>query len=194
MNPVFFATPLEFRAWLEQHHTTQTELWVGYYKKDTKKPSITWPESVDQALCFGWIDGIRKSLGPESYTIRFTPRKKSSIWSAVNLMRMVELIEQGLVYPKGLEIYQNRDPKKAEIYSHEREEAQLEPAHQQVLEASPKAWEYFQKQAPSYRKAAILWVLNAKQEATRLKRLQTLIEDSQNGYKIAPMRRQKTSG
>lgn len=193
MSPIFFATPLEFRTWLEQHHTTQTELWVGYYKKDSGKQSITWPESVDQALCFGWIDGIRKSLGPESYTIRFTPRKKSSIWSAVNLMRMAELIEGGLVYPRGLEIYQNRDPKKAEIYSYERQQTQLEPAHQQALEANPEAWAYFQKQAPSYRKAAILWVLNAKQAATRLKRLQTLIEDSQNGRKIAPMRRGKTS-
>ncbi|RAJ97827.1 uncharacterized protein YdeI (YjbR/CyaY-like superfamily) [Larkinella arboricola] len=186
---LFFATPAEFRKWLEENHQTEKELIVGFYKVGSGKPSMTWPQSVDEALCFGWIDGIRKSIDETSYQIRFTPRKAKSIWSAVNIRRMGELIEEGLVYPAGLKIFEERDPKKAGIYSHENEAKELDAALEARLRANEKAWTFFLKQAPSYRKAVIHWLSGAKQEATREKRVAQLIEDSANGRKVAPFRR-----
>ncbi|MGM9509415.1 YdeI/OmpD-associated family protein [Larkinella sp. GY13] len=187
--PTFFATPAEFRQWLEQHHETEKELFVGFYKVGSGKLSITWPQSVDEALCFGWIDGIRKSIDETSYMIRFTPRKTKSIWSAVNLKRMEELTEQGLVKPAGLTVFQERDLKKAGIYSHEKEDQPLNAAFEAQLKANEKAWQFFHQQAPSYQKTVRHWIMGAKQPETRLKRLMSLIEDSENGRKVAPFRR-----
>ncbi|GAB3246869.1 YdeI/OmpD-associated family protein [Larkinella harenae] len=185
----FFATPAEFRQWLEENHNTEKELIVGFYKVGSGKPSLTWPQSVDEALCFGWIDGIRKSIDETAYQIRFTPRQAKSIWSAVNIRRIGELIEQGLVHPAGLTVFQKRDLKKAGVYTHEQTEWQLSAEFDALLQANEKASQFFRKQAPSYQKSAIHWVMSAKQEATRQKRLTTLIEDSMNGRKVAPFRR-----
>ncbi|MDX2304078.1 MAG: YdeI/OmpD-associated family protein [Microscillaceae bacterium] len=191
MNILFFPTPADFRAWLEQNHDKETELWVGFYKKGSEKPSITWPESVDQALCFGWIDGIRKSIDTESYKIRFTPRKPNSIWSAVNLKKMDELMAQGLVMPAGMAIYEKRNLKKQEIYSFEQENIELGETYQSQFKENAKAWKLFQAMPPSYRKTAIWWVISAKQESTRLKRLAILMECSEAGNKIPSQRREK---
>ena len=191
-KPTFFATPADFRAWLEKHHGQAQELFVGYYKKDSGKPSITWPESVDQALCFGWIDGVRKSIGPESYVIRFTPRKPTSIWSAVNIQKVEELTRQGLMRPAGLKAFQARSEEKSAIYSFEqKEEPKLSPAHEQRFQAEPKAWAFFQSQAPWYRKSAIWWVVSAKKDETREKRLATLIADSAAGRTLEQFTRRK---
>lgn len=189
-QPTFFATPAEFRAWLEEHHQTARELLVGYYKKGSGRPSITWPESVDQALCFGWIDGIRKRIDDVSYTIRFTPRKQRSNWSAVNIARVQELTELGLMRPAGLKAFEERLEEKSGIYSYEqRDTAQLTAEYEQQFRANQQAWDFFQSRAGSYRKAAIWWVVSAKKEETRLKRLATLIEDSAQGRTIASMTR-----
>ncbi|HVU12632.1 MAG TPA: YdeI/OmpD-associated family protein [Phototrophicaceae bacterium] len=185
----YFASPAEFRAWLEANFDTATEVQVGYWKKSTGKPSLTWPESVDQALCFGWIDGVRKSVDADSYTIRFTPRKPTSIWSQVNIRRVEELSKLGLMQPSGLAIFEARDEAKTNQYSFEREEAQFSAEQEATFKGYPKAWEFFWAQPPSYRKPAIWWVVSAKQEATQQKRMATLIEDSENGRRIAPLRR-----
>lgn len=181
MEPTFFATPEDFRAWLETHHETSRELLVGFYKKGTGKPSITWPESVDEALCFGWIDGIRRSLDAERYTIRFTPRKARSTWSAVNIGRVAELTARGRMHPAGLRAFAARVEEKSGIYSYENQDsAALDPAAEAHFRANIAAWDYFQARPASYRRAAIWWVISARQEATRAKRLATLIEDSAN--------------
>ena len=144
-NPKFFPTPSAFRAWLEKNHAKADELWVGFHKRDTGKPSITWPESVDEALCFGWIDGIRKSLGPESYMIRFTPRKPRSIWSAVNIKRARELVAQGRMCAAGLKAFEARTDDRSAIYSYEqRKTAELDEASQKLFRKHGAAWEYFQ--------------------------------------------------
>jgi uncharacterized protein YdeI (YjbR/CyaY-like superfamily) len=184
MQITFFETPGEFRKWLEKHHATAKELWVGYYKKGSGKPSMTWPESVDQALCFGWIDGIRKSVDEDSYTIRFTPRKQGSIWSSVNIKRVQELSEQGLMQPPGLQAFAARKENKSGIYSYEQRGDQLPEPYAGLLRKNKAAWDFFQAQPPSYRKAAGWWVVSAKKEETRLKRLEQLIEDSAGGRRI----------
>ena len=188
MEPTFFATPAEFRAWLEGHHDSERELLVGFYKKGSGRPSITWPESVDQALCFGWIDGVRRSHGDDAYTIRFTPRKPRSNWSAVNVKRMQELIEEGLVQAAGLAAFERRSDDRTAIYSYEqRRNAQLPPAYEERLRANAAAAEFFDGQPPWYRRAAAHWVISAKREATRERRLAQLIEDSANGRRIGPL-------
>ena len=185
VEPHFFATPTEFRQWLEEHHTSARELWVGFHKKGSGRPSITWPESVDEALCFGWIDGVRKSIDDKSYVIRFTPRKVSSTWSAVNIKRITELIGQGRVFPAGLEAFERRSEKKSGIYSYEqRGLAKLDKAHEQQFRAQKAAWEYFQAQPPGYKKIVTWWVVSAKKEETRQRRLATLIEASAEGRPI----------
>ncbi len=190
MEVHFFKNQLEFRDWLEKNHNEAREVQVGFYKKETGKPSLTWPESVDQALCYGWIDGIRRSLGPESYTIRFTPRKPKSIWSAINLAKMEALIREKKAKPAGLAIYEKRDHNKTNIYSFEQEkDPTLSPALLKPFKTNKKAYAWFKASAPSYQKAAIHWVMGAKQEATRMARLRTLIEDSEQGIRIGPMRR-----
>ena len=181
-EPTFFAEPSEFRAWLENHHETERELLVGFYKKGSGRPSITWPESVDEALCFGWIDGVRKSLGEDSYTIRFTPRKPGSTWSAVNVARVEELSRLGRMRPAGLEAFEKRSEAKTGTYSYEQKEAaELEKAEEKQFRADKAAWEFFQSQPAWYRRTAIWRVVSAKKEETRKKRLAKLIEESARG-------------
>jgi len=181
-EPTFFATPADFRAWLEKHHKTEQELLVGFYKKGSGLPSITWPESVDEALCFGWIDGVRKSLGEDSYTIRFTPRKPGSTWSAVNVGRVQELTRLGRMRPAGLEAFEKRSEAKTGTYAYEqKEDAKLEKAEEKQLRANKAAWEFFQSQPAWYRRTAIWRVVSAKKEETRKKRLAKLIEESAQG-------------
>ncbi|MEZ4656283.1 MAG: YdeI/OmpD-associated family protein [Caldilineaceae bacterium] len=190
MQPTFFATPDDFRAWLLGNHDQAQELWVGYYKKATGKPTITWAESVAQALCFGWIDGLRRSVDDESYMIRFTPRRPTSRWSQVNLDTVAELTAQGLMHPAGLSVFAQRRQDEDGSYSYaDRQAATLEPAQEAHFRAHAAAWEFFQAQPPSYRGPAIWWVISAKQESTRQRRLNTLIEDSANGRRIAQLRR-----
>jgi uncharacterized protein YdeI (YjbR/CyaY-like superfamily) len=185
----FFPTPDDFRKWLETNHEAETELWVGFYKKATRKPSITWPESVDQALCFGWIDGIRKRIDEEAYQIRFTPRKPKSHWSHVNISRIKELKKENLVMPAGLRAYAKRDPDNTAKASFEQNKVELSPAFEKRLKANKKACDFFNNHlAPSYRKQSIHWVMSAKREETREKRLATLIECSEKETKIPPLK------
>jgi uncharacterized protein YdeI (YjbR/CyaY-like superfamily) len=194
IKPTFFATPAAFRQWLKKNHSSVTEFWVGFHKRETGRPSITWPESVDQALCFGWIDGLRKSLGSESYVIRFTPRKTTSIWSAVNTKRAKELIRLGLMQPAGKKIFEGRDAKKSNLYSFERKSVTLGRLYEKQFRANGRAWAFFQSQPPWYRRTATWWVVSAKQAVTRERRLAVLIADSANGRSIAPLRREKSGG
>jgi uncharacterized protein YdeI (YjbR/CyaY-like superfamily) len=185
MQPTFFATPAKLRAWFEKNHDKADELFVGYYKKASGKPSITWPESVDQALCFGWIDGIRRTIDDASYMIRFTPRKPRSVWSAVNIKRAKELSELGLMTPAGLAAFQRRSDDRSAIYSYEqRKTAKLDAAYEKQFRANKKAWKNFQARAPSYQRAAAWWVISAKKEETRLRRLARLIDDSEHDRMI----------
>lgn len=184
MNPTFFKTPQKFRAWFDCNHEKKTELWVGFYKKASGKASITWPESVDQALCFGWIDGIRKSLDEESYVIRFTPRRPRSNWSAVNIKRIQELIELGLVHDNGLAAFERRTEKTSVQYAYEQGKIELNKDYEKQIKSNRKAWKYFQEMAPSYRKPSIWWVMSAKREETRLRRLGILIECCEKGERI----------
>jgi uncharacterized protein YdeI (YjbR/CyaY-like superfamily) len=189
-QPTFFATPDEFRAWLEANHDTARELLVGFRKVGTGQPSITWPQSVDEALCFGWIDGVRRRIDDASYSIRFTPRKKRSIWSAVNIARVKELTGLGRMRPAGLAAFEARADERSAIYSHEqRENAALSEADEREFRANEEAWAFFQKQPPSYRKAAAWWVVSAKKEETRRRRLLTLIADSAEGRTIKELTR-----
>ncbi len=193
MKPVFFPAPSDFRAWFEKHHDRTKELWVGFYKKDSGKPSITWPESVDAALSFGWIDGIRKSVDTISYMIRFTPRKPGSTWSAVNIRRFAELTSLGLMRPAGLEAFQKRTSEKSGIYSYEqRYTLKLDGKYETKFRANKKAWTFFQTMPPWYRRTTTHWVLSAKQDATRLRRLARLIEDSKNEKSIPQLDRSKS--
>ncbi|MDX1940984.1 MAG: YdeI/OmpD-associated family protein [Saprospiraceae bacterium] len=189
MPILFFPTPDDFRRWLEAHHHQEQELWVGFYKKGSGKPSVSWPESVDQALCFGWIDGIRKRIDDTSYKIRFTPRKRSSHWSAVNIERVKELTEQGLMHSAGLKAFQNRDEKKAKGAAYEQENIAFPVEYETIFKANKKAWNYFQSQAPWYQRTATWWVISAKKEETRQKRLATLMEDSEQGRPIKSLLR-----
>jgi uncharacterized protein YdeI (YjbR/CyaY-like superfamily) len=183
----FFPTQSHLRKWFEKNHKKANELWVGYYKKNTGKPSITWQESVDEALCFGWIDGIRKSINEESYKIRFTPRRKGSNWSAVNIKRIKELIKLGLVKPAGLEVFKNRDAKKDEQYSFEQQKVELPKTFEKKIKANSKVWEYFIKLPPYAKRLSTWWVISAKREETKLKRLDILIQCSEEGRKIPPL-------
>jgi uncharacterized protein YdeI (YjbR/CyaY-like superfamily) len=193
-RPRFFATPQRFRAWLEKHHAGATELWVGFHKRDTGRASITWPQSVDEALCYGWIDGIRKSLGDESYVIRFTPRRPTGRWSTVNTRRMAELEAQGRVTPAGRAAFERRDEAKSAAYSYEqRRHAKLEPGQERRFRANRKAWAYFESEAPWYRRASTHWVVSAKREETRDRRLRTLIDCSARGRRIGALDRPGTS-
>lgn len=190
VEPIFFAAQAEFRAWLQEHHATAREQWVGFYKVGSGRPSITWPESVDEALCFGWIDGLRKSIDDISYMIRFTPRKPDSNWSAVNMRRVAELTDQDRMQPAGLAAYARRRDETSAIYSYEqREQASLDEAEEQQIRANPDAWQFFQAQPRSYRQAAIRWVLSAKKLETRQSRLARLIDDSAQGRTVPPLTR-----
>lgn len=179
--PVFFEKKADFRKWLQKNHEKEIELLVGFYKVGSGKKSITWPESVDEALCFGWIDAVRRSIDEYSYQIRFTRRKPNSIWSAVNIQKVEELTKQGLMLPAGLESFSKRTEKRSKIYPHENDDIELAPAYKKQLTANKKAWKYFQALAPSYKKLSTRWVMTAKQEATQVKRLVQLIADCEAG-------------
>lgn len=181
----YFKTPAAFRTWLARHHKREKVLVVGFYKRGSGKPSITWPESVDEALCFGWIDGVRHRLDEDRYTIRFTPRKPTSIWSAVNLRRVRALKKLGRMAPAGLAVFEARDRKKAELYSFEqRRSIKLPPRLEKLLRANPRAWAYYRSQAPWYQRTTAFWVVSAKQEATRLRRLDVLITACARGRRV----------
>lgn len=185
MKPVFFPTPAAFRAWFETHHLAKDELLVGFHKRGSARPSITWPESVDQALCFGWIDGIRRRVDEHSYTIRFTPRRPGSTWSAINIARVKVLTAEGLMQPAGLEAFDRRSDAKSRIYAYEqRKTLTFDKAHQKMLQANKKGWTFFQAQPPSYRHLMTYWILSAKKDETRLKRLSTLIAKSAAGQRL----------
>ena len=189
-KPHFFPSPVAWRAWLEKHHAGTDELWVGLYKRESGRPSITWPEAVDGALCFGWIDGVRKSIDAVSYKIRFTPRKPRSIWSAINVKRATELSALGLMHPAGLAAFQKRDGKRSAIYAYEqRTNAALPPAFEKKFRGEPDAWKFFRAQAPWYQRTSTYWVISAKKEETRLKRLAALIEDSEKQRTIPSLTR-----
>lgn len=188
MEPVFFATSADFRAWLEAHHATAAELLVGFYKVGSGKASITWPESVDEALCFGWIDGVRTRIDGASYRIRFSPRRPGSVWSAVNIASAERLIAAGRMTPAGLKAFEARKENKSGIYSYEQRRAELEEPYNSLLQQNEAAWNYFQLQPPSYRKGVSWFILSAKQEATRLKRLEKLIEYSAKGERLPEFR------
>ncbi|HXR83036.1 MAG TPA: YdeI/OmpD-associated family protein [Hanamia sp.] len=182
--PTFFSTKSELRKWFEKNHRKAEELLVGFYKVGTKKSSITWSESVDEAICFGWIDGVRRSIDNESYCIRFTPRKTGSIWSAINIKKVEVLSKQGLMQPSGIAAFEKRQENKSRIYSYEKESPSLPDDFLKKFKANKKAWNYFQSMAPSYQKTCIHWIIDAKQEATKIKRLEELICDSEAGRKI----------
>ena len=184
VNPIFFPTPAAFRRWLTTNHSRSNELWVGFYKKSSGKPSITWPESVDQALCFGWIDGVRKNLDEQSYVIRFSPRKPNSIWSAVNIRNMERLISEQRVQPAGLRAYEARKENRSGIYSYEQRSPELVEPYARMFKRHRSAWKFFSAQPPGYRKMMNWYVISAKQEATRLKRLDILIKSSARGERL----------
>ena len=193
MKPTFFKTQADFRRWFEKHHQSTKELLVGFYKKSSGRPSITWPESVDEALCFGWIDGIRRSLDDISYTIRFTPRRSTSIWSSINIKRAQELIDQGLMRPAGLDAFQARRENKSGIYAYEQRTEKLPEPYESEFKKNKTAWDFFQAQPPWYRKTVGWWIVSAKKEETRLKRLATLIEESANGQTLRQLNRKKAT-
>jgi uncharacterized protein YdeI (YjbR/CyaY-like superfamily) len=189
---IYFASAAAFRAWLAKHHANAPELLVGFHKRGTGKPTLTWPESVDEALCFGWIDGVRRGVDVERYTIRFTPRRARSIWSNKNIARMTELIAAGKVKPAGLRAFEARSPDRSGVYSFEQRRAlALTPAQQRQLARNKRAAAFFAAQAPWYQRAAVHWIVSAKREETRASRLATLIEDSAAARLIKPLARPK---
>lgn len=190
MDATFFRTPAAFRRWLAKNHAASTELWVGFYRKGSELQSITWSEAVDEALCFGWIDGIRKRIDEESYTNRFTPRKPTSNWSHINIERVAELIASGRMEQPGLDAFAKRESNRPGVYSFEQSEsATLTKTQEKRFRADAKAWKFFTSQPPGYQRQARWWVISAKREETREKRLSTLIADSSIGLRIAHLRR-----
>jgi uncharacterized protein YdeI (YjbR/CyaY-like superfamily) len=188
--PRFFPTPAAFRTWLRRHHRTERELWVGFHKKGSGRASITWPESVDEALAVGWIDGIRKSIDAESYMIRFTPRKPGSTWSAVNIRRVAVLTEEGRMRPAGVTAFEARTAARSGIYAFEQRAGPgLSAAERKRFKSNAKAWRFFEAQPAGYRRTATWWVVSAKRTETRERRLETLVADSSAGLRIAQLRR-----
>jgi uncharacterized protein YdeI (YjbR/CyaY-like superfamily) len=188
-NPIFFKGPTEYRAWLEKNHETATELWIGYYKKGTGKPSLTWEQTVDESLCFGWIDGIRKSIDGESFKQRVTPRRPTSVWSQINIRKIGELTKAGRMQPAGLAAFRQLD--KSKVYSYETLAAPLGRDHERAFRANRKAWQFWQQQPPGYRRIASWYVASAKQEATRQRRLERLIADSAAGRRLGMLEPKK---
>jgi uncharacterized protein YdeI (YjbR/CyaY-like superfamily) len=184
VTPRFFKTPAAFRQWLAANYAKSKELWVGFYKKDSGKPSITWPESVDEALCFGWIDGVRKSLDAESYVIRFSPRKPTSIWSAVNIRNVERLIKEDLMQDAGMRAFAARKDNRSGIYAYEQRSPELVEPYLSTLKTNKAAWKFFSAQPPGYRKMMNWWIVSAKREDTRLERLAKLIKASENSERI----------
>ncbi|HLJ74755.1 MAG TPA: YdeI/OmpD-associated family protein [Thermoanaerobaculia bacterium] len=184
MKPRFFATADAFRDWLKNNHDKVDELLVGFYKRGSGKRSITWPESVDQALCFGWIDGVRKRIDDESYSIRFTPRRRGSIWSAVNIRRVKQLIEDAAMHPAGLKAFETRDEERANIYSYERAAASFSADQEKRFRANKSAWKFFSEQPAGYRRLMAHYVTSVKKEETRQRRLKKVIDASAQGKRL----------
>jgi uncharacterized protein YdeI (YjbR/CyaY-like superfamily) len=183
VEPRFFPTEADFRRWLEANHETAPELLVGFWKKSSDKPSIDWPQARDQALCFGWIDGIRKSLGDDAYTIRFTPRRKGSIWSKVNVARYEALTGAGQMTPAGIRAY-DENKHKSGLYAYENEQKELTTAEEQQFRANKVAWSDWEKRPAGYRRSALHWITSAKREETRAKRLAELVKVSAEGRRL----------
>ena len=190
LEPSFFPTPSDFRAWLEAHHADTDMLWVGYYKKTTGEPSVTWEETVDEALCYGWIDGIRRSLSEEAYVIRFTPRNPKSVWSGRNIKRVEELEAGGRMTKAGLDAYAHKDVHSDSGYAVGNRPVDLPKGMVAEFKKNAEAWAFYRSQPPGYRNQAAAWVTGAKREETRRRRLATLIEDSANGLRIKQMRKE----
>ena len=187
MEPKFFSSAQKFRQWLERNHDKATELSVGFYKKASGKKSLTYPEAVEEALCFGWIDGVRKTIDETSYMQRFTPRKPRSIWSNVNVGHVERLKKEGRMAEPGLKAYALRDPKRTGIYAFENEPRAFSPEFEKKFRANKRAWEFFQSEPPSIRKVCISWVMTAKKEETRLRRLDQLIARAAQGIRSGVM-------
>jgi uncharacterized protein YdeI (YjbR/CyaY-like superfamily) len=192
-NVVFFESPAELRAWFEANHEAATELWLGYHLKRTGRPSVTWQDVVDQELCFGWIDSVRYSLGDDRSAQRITPRRKGSVWSAVNIRRFQELERLGLVHPRGRAAFEKRDEARSRIYSYENRSLGFDEGREKEFRKNRAAWKFFESQAPSYRKTAAYWVMSAKRDATRKRRIEQLVEHSRKGERlpqfVSPSRR-----
>jgi len=191
MKATFFKSADEFRSWLEKNHDQQEELLLGFYKKASGRGGITHREALDEALAFGWIDGVVKTIDDSSYTIRFTPRRPKSIWSLVNIKRVGELKKLGRMRPSGLAAFEGRDLKRARLYSYERQTSKLDEELEERFKANKKAWEFFQAQPPGYQKVISWYVMSAKQEETRFRRLERLIKDSENGRRVGILERKK---
>jgi uncharacterized protein YdeI (YjbR/CyaY-like superfamily) len=187
-DPIFFRNQSALREWFMGNYDKTGEAWIGYYKRSTGRESVTWEESVEVAICFGWIDGIRKSIDDSSYKNRFTPRRPGSNWSLKNIATAEKMIREKLMMPAGEEAFKKRKADKSGIYSYEQEKAAFSRDYEKIFRKNRKAWEYFSAEAPHYRKIAIRWVMSARQEKTRIRRLETLILDSENGFRIKPMR------
>lgn len=188
MEAEFFDTPAELRAWFEQHHETAPELFVGYWKKGSGQAGVTHPQAIEQALCFGWIDSIGRGIDDKRYQVRFTPRRKGSVWSAVNVAKVAELTEAGLMRPAGLRAFEQRKPDRVAVYSYEQPaDAVLDDEQTALFQADEAAWQWFSEQRPSYRRAAVHWVVSAKRADTRQRRLAQLIADSAAGRKVPPL-------
>jgi uncharacterized protein YdeI (YjbR/CyaY-like superfamily) len=194
--PTFFENSEAFGRWLRRNHKKATELWVGYHKRGTGRPSLTWPESVREALRFGWIDGLRRSIDDQTYTIRFTPRKPTSTWSRINIRFAEELIAKGKMEPAGLAAFEARSARQSGVYTYEQEGGDAEAHVVRELKKSPAAWAFFQNQPPWYRRTSARWVMSARNEETRLRRLATLTADSARERTIGPLTRPsaKTTG
>lgn len=191
MKPRFFKNPADLRKWFDKNHDSAAELLIGFYKKDSGKQSITWPESVDEALCVGWIDGIRRSLDEVSYTIRFTPRRKRSIWSAVNIKRAQELIDQRRMRAPGLKAFAARNENRSGIYAYEQRSSTLPAEYEKILKKNKAAWKFLQDQPPYYRKLVSWYVTSAMKEETRIKRLNAVVEQSAKHQRIGQFSRDK---
>lgn len=185
--PIFFKGPDEYRQWLEKNHDTAKELWIGFWKKSTGKPTLTWQECVDESLCFGWIDGVRKSIDADSYKQRLTPRRPTSIWSKVNIRRVEELTAAGRMHPAGLAAFEKRDRTKAYSFEQDRDQVGLGPEQEAEFRKNRKAWEFFQAQPPYYRRVAGWWIMSAKKDETRQRRLAVLVSDSAAGRRLGPL-------
>ena len=191
MKPRFFSSPEKFREWLERNHDSTSELLLGFYKKSSGKKSVTYAEALDEALCYGWIDGVRKNLNETSYTIRFTPRKPRSIWSNVNVKHVERLTKERRMRPAGIEAYARRDPKRTGIYAFENRPREFSPELEKAFRKNKTAWSFFEKQPPGYKRVIVFWVMEAKKEETRMKRFKQLVELSEQGLRLGLLQPKK---
>jgi uncharacterized protein YdeI (YjbR/CyaY-like superfamily) len=193
MQPKFFTSPEKFRHWLERNHDSATELLVGFHKKSSDKKSITYAEALDEALCFGWIDGVRKNLNETSYTIRFTPRKPRSIWSNVNVKHVERLQKEGRMHRAGIEAYERRAPERTGIYAFENAPRELPPEYEKTFRQNKAAWKFFQEQPAGYKRLMVFRTVSAKKEETRLRRLKQLIESSEKGERMGILKQKENA-